>query len=249
MPNMTIGELVYKQALENGYDPEKTAGIFSPIQESIKRSLEQYQSLAKDIEIPLKMVNSIAESIRPQLKVLDGIKIPPLPKIPEFPEISMPVSEVLEDYYIKPQDRVHKVEVINPSVFSHTKEESVPVVLSNTRNAVFYIKGDDIYHHEIGRLRYKLRGVNEPKYIKAFKNVIRYMPSDRKVIRITELENIIDKKERIGKNYRMNIGKSARSFNNFLVKNGVRNANPIDKEPVIAATDEYITFHNFIEPV
>jgi hypothetical protein len=174
MPNMTTGELVYKQGLENGYDPEKTAGIFSPIQESIKRSLKQCQSLAKDIEIPLKIVNSIAESIRPQLKVLDGIKISPLPKIPEFPQISMPVSEVLEDYYIKPQDRVHKVEVTNPPVFSHTKEESVPVVVSTTRNAVFYIKGEDIYRHEIGRLRYKLRGVNEPKYIKAFKNVIRY---------------------------------------------------------------------------
>jgi len=246
---MTIEELVYKQALENGYDPEKIAGIFSPIQESIKKSLESYQGVIKDIERPLKTVNSMVESIKPQLNMLNNIKIPELPKMPEIPQISMPVSELLEDCYIKPQDRVHKVEVINPSVFLNTKEENTLVAISTTKNAVFYLKGDDIYHHEIGRLRYKLRGVNEPKYIRAFKNVIRYMPAGRKVIRITELENVIDKKDRIGKNYRMNIGKSARSFRNFLAKNGVLNINPIDKETVIAATDEYITFHNFIEPV
>jgi hypothetical protein len=245
---MTIGELVYKQALENGYDPEKITGIFSPIQESIKKSLESYRRVIEDMEAPLKKVNSAVESIRPQLDIVNRIKIPTLPKIPELPEMSMPVSELLEDYYIKPQDRVQKVEVINPSAFSNTKEDGISINSSNVKKPVFYLKGDDIYHHEVGRLKYKLWGLNEPKYIKAFKNVIKYMPSDRKVIRITELESVMDKKDQIGKNYRMNIGKSARSFKNFLAKNGVVNANPVDKEVVIAVTDEYITFHNIIEP-
>lgn len=123
MRNMTVGELVYKQAIENGYDPEKASGVLSPIAENMRRSLESYQNVIKDMEAPLRMVNSAVESIRPQLDFLNNIKIPELPKMPELPQMSMPVSELLEDYYIKPQDRIQKVEVINPILSPVVSEE------------------------------------------------------------------------------------------------------------------------------
>lgn len=79
MRDMTVGELVYKQAIENGYDPEKASGVLSPVYESMQRSLEQYKNAFKNLEAPIKMVNSAVESMRPQLDMLSNVKIPTIP--------------------------------------------------------------------------------------------------------------------------------------------------------------------------
>ena len=44
--------------------------------------------------------------------------------------------------------------------------------------------------------------------------------------RISELEKEIDINDRVGEKYRNNLGKSAKSFNGFLKKNGIQNVHP-----------------------
>lgn len=155
-------------------------------------------------------------------------------------------GDILEGSYFKREKYISDLERFHQSITMNNSEEDIN---KDKTNAVFSLKGNDIYHCEIGRLKYELNGLNDPKYIKAFKNVIRYMPTDTHKIRISMLESVIDKKDKIGKNYRVNIGKSSRSFNGFLRKNGVRNVHPVTNEVVIAATDEYITFNNILESV
>lgn len=139
------------------------------------------------------------------------------------------------DKYISDTERFHQSIVLNnPEVGAKKAKQEY----------IFFLNGNDIYHYEIGKLKYALSGLEDPKYIKAFKNVIRYMPTDTQKIRIKQFESVIDKKNKIGQNYRMHIGKSARSFVGFLRNNGVRNIHPVTREVVIGATDEYITFRN-----
>lgn len=139
------------------------------------------------------------------------------------------------DKYSSDVERFHQSIVLNNPEVSAKKA---------TQGDIFSLNGDDIYHYEIGKLKYALSGLGDPKYIKAFKNVIRYMPTGTQKIRIKEFESVIDKKNKIGQNYRMQIGKSSKSFAGFLRKNGVRNIHPVTREVVIGATDEFITFHN-----
>lgn len=153
-------------------------------------------------------------------------------------------EDILEGSYFKRERYASDLERLHQSIVMNNSEEDIKKDKTKT---VFSLKGNDIYHCEIGRLRYELNGLNDPKYIRAFRNVIRYMPTDIHKIRIGELESKMDRKDRIGNNYRVNIGKSSRSFNNFLRKNGVQNVHPITKEVVVDATDEYITFNNILE--
>lgn len=114
-------------------------------------------------------------------------------------------------------------------------------------NVIFYIKNNDIYHHEIGKLEYRKRGLNDPKYIKAFKNVIRYFPVSKNKMSMSEFKNKIHKNDIIDCDYRTTLGKSARSFNGFLKKNNVVNINFKNSKKVLDVTDAYITFYNSLK--
>lgn len=161
-------------------------------------------------------------------------------------EYSKLMSEDIEQgsYYRKEKympdiERVHNFIVLsNLDISVEEKEKG--------SNKIFYIKNNDIFHHEIGILSYEKNGLNEPKYIQMFKNIITYMPAGKEKVRISELEKNINKKDQCGTNYRVNLGKSATSFNNFLKKNGVKNSHPEKKVPILSVTDEYVTFRNKI---
>ncbi|HMP28251.1 MAG TPA: hypothetical protein PKD85_01540 [Saprospiraceae bacterium] len=116
----------------------------------------------------------------------------------------------------------------------------------NPNDQIFYIKDGNIYHYQTGIMSYNLNGLKEPKYITMFKNIINYMPTEKTKIRISEFEKNIIKKDRCGSGYRANLGQSAKSFNNFLRKNGVQNIHPKTRESVLSVTDEFINFCNKI---
>ena len=141
------------------------------------------------------------------------------------------------DKYISDIERFHQSIVINNT---ETSTEN------NNNRSIFYIKDGDIHHHEIGKLSYKKKVLDDPKYIKMFKNIIRYMPDGKNKIRVNELEKRIGKNNTLGDNYRANIGKNAKSFNNFLKRNGVQNIHPNNKEIIINVTDDFITFNNIL---
>jgi len=141
------------------------------------------------------------------------------------------------DKYVSDIERFHQSIVVNNTEI---------VAEENKTGDIFLLKGNDIYHYGVGRLHYDKNGLKEPKYIQMFKNVITYMPDQKDKVRISELEKNISKKDQCGKNYRVNLGKSAKPFNNFLNKNGVKNIHPEKKIPIISVTDEYITFYNKI---
>lgn len=141
--------------------------------------------------------------------------------------------------YMPDVERIHNFVILNNLQLENQKS-------AKGSDKIFYIENDNIFHHEIGLLHYEKNGLKEPKYIQMFKNVITYMPEQKDKVRISELEKNINKKDKCGINYRVNLGKNATSFNNFLTKNGVKNIHPEKKAPILSATDEYITFYNKI---
>lgn len=144
-----------------------------------------------------------------------------------------------KEKYMPDIERIHNFIILNSLDIKIEEKGKYP-------NKIFFVKNDNIFHHEIGLLHYEKNGLREPKYIQMFKNVITYMPAEKDKVRISELEKHINKKDQHGANYRVNLGKSAKSFNNFLKKNGIKNIHPEKKVPILSVTDEYITFHNKI---
>ena len=61
---MTVGELVYKQAIEQGHNPDFLKGLAY----NIDNSIETYKKAFETYREPLKRFNSTVDSIRPQLK-------------------------------------------------------------------------------------------------------------------------------------------------------------------------------------
>lgn len=142
-----------------------------------------------------------------------------------------------KDKYISDIERFHQSIVMNN--LGIDKKE-------NKTEDIFSLKGNDIYHYKIGKLNYRMNGLKEPKYIKMFKNIITYMPNQKEIVRVSELEKNINKIDKCGRNYRINLGKSSKPFNSFLKKNGIKNIHPNKRTPILSATDEYITFYNKI---
>lgn len=152
-------------------------------------------------------------------------------------------GNILDGLYFKKDKYISDIERFHQSIVLNNLETDKK---ENKAGSIFYLKDTNIYHYKIGKLSYKMNGLKEPKYIQMFKNIITYIPSQKDKIRISELEKSINKKDKCGINYRINIGKNAKPFNNFLKKNGVKNIHPETKEPILSATDEYITFYNKI---
>lgn len=152
-------------------------------------------------------------------------------------------GNILDGSYFKKDKYMSDIERFHQSIVMNNLETDKK---ENKTGSIFSLKSNDIYHYEIGKLSYKMTGLKEPKYIKMFKNIITYMPDQKDKIRVIELEKNINKKDKCGNNYRINLGKSAKPFNNFLKKNGVKNIHPDKKEPILSVTDEYITFYNKI---
>ncbi len=133
-------------------------------------------------------------------------------------------------------ERIHNSILLNND--EHETKQELP-------KTIFSIKDGNIYHHsKPEKLTYKLRGEGDPTYIKLFKNILKYMPANQEKISIKKFKELLPSEERSADKYRSNVGKSAKSFHNFLRENGVDNLRPDTREMVLEATDDYITFRN-----
>lgn len=119
---MTVGELVYKQAIESGYNPTSAEGLISPLNDAV----EAYQKVFEHMREPLKTISSVIESVRPQIEAvakmstpsISQITMPTLPTIPDeedgyfIPALTRPVQEVRivnpEDIIVAPTRQDHK---------------------------------------------------------------------------------------------------------------------------------------------
>ncbi|USN88396.1 MAG: hypothetical protein H6780_02765 [Candidatus Nomurabacteria bacterium] len=134
------------------------------------------------------------------------------------------------------------LERIHNSIIMNNDEDDTKETVANS---IFYLKDGNIYHHSKSeKLTYKLRGEGDPMYIKLFKNILKYMPANQEKISIKKFKELLPPDERSSDKYRSNVGKSAKSFHNFLKDNGVDNLRPDTREMVLEATDDYITFRN-----
>jgi len=226
---MTRRDKIYKQILEQGISSHLAEGIASDIDKTIGK----YEEIANSLKTPISIAENALERQRSFMEMIRNLNIPEKLDLSNF----YPFGN--EDIIIPQIDPVQNVRIVNPEYITGTKKK-------NEDGCIFFLEDGEIHHYQIGKLRYNLKGLDEPKYIKMFKNVIAYIPSQKYKIRISELEKNINKKDKCGTNYRVNIGKSAISFKNFLSKNGITNSHPEHKEPIISATDEYITFYNNI---
>jgi hypothetical protein len=108
---MTVGELVYKQAVEQGYNPDFAKGLVSPL----NKAMESYQKVFEDMKEPLKVVNRVVDSIRPQLEAMSKISFPILPSMPSFPTIPASFYDVDDELIIPAFTRpIQEVRITNP---------------------------------------------------------------------------------------------------------------------------------------
>lgn len=110
---MTVGELVYKQVVEQGYNPTSAKRLISPL----NKGMESYQKLMRDMKEPIEKVNSMIESVTPQME-----------NITKRLHSSLPLGGMYEEddnsfpILMKP---IHEVRIINPEdiVGSGSKRE------------------------------------------------------------------------------------------------------------------------------
>ncbi|MFA5319005.1 MAG: hypothetical protein WC387_01410 [Candidatus Paceibacterota bacterium] len=106
---MTVGESIYKQAVENGYNPTFAEGLISPLNNAV----EEYQKVFEHMREPLKNISSVIESVRPQMEAVARMSIPSISQItmPKYPE-----TLGGEDSYFMPTltRPVQEVRIVNP---------------------------------------------------------------------------------------------------------------------------------------
>ncbi len=119
--NMKVGDLLYKQAIEQGYNPNLLKGLIS----NIDKSLESYKKAFESMKEPHKRIISDIEYIKPKLKELQKIQTL------HVPETKYSFSDI-EDCFIKPQDRIQKVEITNiDEIISNSNNKKADVVTAS----------------------------------------------------------------------------------------------------------------------
>ena len=100
---MTVGELVYQQAIDAGHIPNSTTlkGFISPITTMMEK-MESYQQAFEKMTIPLAHTKRVCDSVKAQGEALSKIKVPKLPPIPSHfygtdEEMSFPSFRNVQD--------------------------------------------------------------------------------------------------------------------------------------------------------
>jgi hypothetical protein len=106
---MTVGESIYKQAVENGYNPTFAEGLISPLNNAV----EAYQKVFEHMREPLKNISSVIESVRPQMEAMAKMSIPLISQItmPKYPETLDGEDGYFMPTLIRP---VQEVRIVNP---------------------------------------------------------------------------------------------------------------------------------------
>ena len=124
---MTVGELVYQQAIEAGYDPNSTSlkGFISPIT-TMMQKMESYQQAFEKMTAPLTHTKKTFDAVQSCAETLSKIKVPKLPPIPSH------FYNTDEEMTFSPMRSVQDVRVINTEEVSSTpaKQENKLVAVS-----------------------------------------------------------------------------------------------------------------------
>ena len=126
---MTVGELVYKQALDAGYDPHLADKLISPV----SKVLEAHQKIVDRMQEPAKKLTAVAEHIQSQFDIASKIKIPEITTSSIFPDSYY--DEDGEPLYLSAlQKPIQEVRIVNPEDIASvpTKPTSDVVVASYT---------------------------------------------------------------------------------------------------------------------
>jgi hypothetical protein len=68
---MKVGELVYKQAIEQGYNPDLFKGLVSPLE----NIMESYRKVYESLREPLARVTLAVDSIQPQIEAIQRMNL------------------------------------------------------------------------------------------------------------------------------------------------------------------------------
>lgn len=138
---MTVGELVYKQAVQSGYNPTFAEGLISPLNNAV----EAYQKVFETMREPMKTVSSIVEHMQPHLEAVSKIQFPTLPTLPAipsslyydekdeiaFPVLTRPIQDVRivnhEDIAIAPTRQSYKYVTASYQLPGNARWESLEI--------------------------------------------------------------------------------------------------------------------------
>jgi len=110
---MTVGELVYKQAIEQGYNPDLFKGLVSPL----NKALASYREAFERLKEPIDRASSAIDSIRPQIETIQKMKLPDLSGvIPSY------MYDEQGEFDLPEFNNVQDVRIINTEEISNTSE-------------------------------------------------------------------------------------------------------------------------------
>lgn len=111
---MTVGELVYKQAIEQGYNPDLFKGLVSPL----NKAMESYREAFEKMKEPLRRANLAIDSMRPQIEAIQKMKLPNMSEI--FPAY---MHDEQGELILPEFNNVQDVRIINAGEISNTSKE------------------------------------------------------------------------------------------------------------------------------
>ncbi len=90
---MTVGEQIYKQAVEAGYSPAFASTLVSPANEAFK----SIQEVSGSLERPMEMMAELFKTIQPQLKVIEEMNLPEKLKYFQEPIAGINLPELIAE--------------------------------------------------------------------------------------------------------------------------------------------------------
>ncbi len=127
---MTVGELVYQQAVTAGYNPRFAEGLVSPL----NKAMESYQKVLETMREPMKKMSSVVEHIRPKLDALSKIQFPTIPELPSRSFIPSSFYDENDELIMPVLARpIQEVRIVNPedlAIAAPTKQTSKFAVAS-----------------------------------------------------------------------------------------------------------------------
>lgn len=90
---MTVGEQIYKQALEAGYSPAFASTLASPADKAFK----SIQDLSETLEKPMQMMAEAYKTIQPQLKAIEEMNLPEKLKYLQEPIAGITLPELIAE--------------------------------------------------------------------------------------------------------------------------------------------------------
>ncbi len=91
--DMTVGEQIYKQAVEAGYSPAFASTLVSPANEAFK----SIQEVSGSLERPMEMMAELFKTIQPQLKVIEEMNLPEKLKYFQEPIAGITLPELIAE--------------------------------------------------------------------------------------------------------------------------------------------------------